>query len=90
MECKKTLQLVAGPVTIPADIRALYVAEYGSSDIEDEFFQEYGVLCDRLRRLLLTKNDVVCAEGVQAVKLSTLSMIFPLTLPYPIATGMKP
>jgi aspartate aminotransferase-like enzyme len=60
MESKKTLQLVAGPTIIPADVRALYAAEYGSSDIEEEFYQEYGVLCDRLQSLLLTKNDVVC------------------------------
>ena len=33
------IPLVPGPVTVPAAVRAAYQVDYGSSDLEEEFFQ---------------------------------------------------
>lgn len=63
MADRKVIQMVAGPTTIPPDVRALYAAEYGSSDIEDAFFEDYGALCGKLQNLLGTNNDVVVMMG---------------------------
>lgn len=60
---QNVIQFVAGPTTIPADVRALYAAEYGSSDLEDDFFRDYGELCNKLQKLLYTSNDVVVMMG---------------------------
>lgn len=63
MADRKVIQMIAGPTTIPPDVRALYAAEYGSSDIEDAFFEDYGALCGKLQKLLCTNNDVVVMMG---------------------------
>ena len=57
------LQMVAGPTTVPEDVRTLYAQSYGSADLEPQFFEDYGKLCERLQRLLYTKNDVVVMMG---------------------------
>ena len=36
------IPLVPGPVSIPDEVLAAYAVDYGSADLEEEFFQLYG------------------------------------------------
>lgn len=55
--------LVPGPVSVPLKYREAYLTDYGSSDLEDDF---YSLLADNqtlVKRLLRTKNDVTIQSG---------------------------
>ena len=57
-KCEKTSHanvrhsLVPGPVAIPEQVRAAYQVDYGSADMEDEFFALYGFMSATFRRCL--------------------------------------
>ena len=54
-----TIPLVPGPVSVPAEIRALYGYDFGASDLEEDFFELY-LRCERgLQTLLATRNPVI-------------------------------
>ncbi len=55
--------LVPGPVEVPYKIRSAWVEEYGSADIENEFFELYALNQGLLRVLLKTHNDIVITSG---------------------------
>jgi aspartate aminotransferase-like enzyme len=58
-----SIPLVPGPVSIPPDVLAVYSVDYGSADLEEEFFQLYAACEAGLQRLLATSNDVTIQSG---------------------------
>ena len=57
------IPLVPGPVSIPEEIRLVYGQDFGSSDMEDEFFKLYEECEHGLREILGTKNRVAILSG---------------------------
>lgn len=55
--------LVPGPVSVPQDIRDIYTINFGSADLEDDFFETYDEAGNLLKEVLSTKNDVVIMSG---------------------------
>ena len=55
--------LVPGPVSVPPELRAPYQRDYGSPDLEEEFFTLYQACEASLGRMLATKNRVVIQSG---------------------------
>ena len=55
--------LVPGPVRVPSYIRAAWNSDYGSSDLEAEFFSLYRDNQTLTQRLLHTQNDIVITSG---------------------------
>jgi aspartate aminotransferase-like enzyme len=55
--------LVPGPVSVPSELRAPYQRDYGSPDLEEEFFTLYQVCEASLGRMLATRNRVVIQSG---------------------------
>ncbi len=55
--------LVPGPVSVPEEFRRAYLENYGSADLEEDFF----LLCEEteglLRQLLKTQNPVTVQSG---------------------------
>ncbi|MDR2179001.1 MAG: aminotransferase class V-fold PLP-dependent enzyme [Synergistaceae bacterium] len=55
--------LVPGPVSIPANIREAWLTDFGSSDLEPDFFELYAENQSLVQRLLGTKESVVITSG---------------------------
>ena len=55
--------LVPGPVRVPEEIRKAWQIDYGSSDLEDEFFALYRENQVLIQKLLNTKSDIVITSG---------------------------
>ena len=55
--------LVPGPVKIPGEIKSAWQENYGSSDLEEEFFTLYRENQSLTQKLLHTKNDIVITSG---------------------------
>jgi aspartate aminotransferase-like enzyme len=84
------IPLVPGPVAIPEAVRAAYQVDYGSADMEDEFFALYGA-CERdLQALLGTANSVniQSGEGMLALWGALKSVIRPGDRVLAVATGL--
>ena len=84
------IPLVPGPVAIPEAVRAAYQVDYGSADMEDEFFALYGA-CERdLQALLGTANSVTIqsGEGMLALWGALKSVIRPGDRVLAVATGL--
>ncbi len=58
-----TVGLVPGPVSVPEEFRRAYLEDFGSADLEEEFFLLYEEDEEMLRQLLQTKNDVAILSG---------------------------
>ena len=58
--------LVPGPVSIPEEIRKAYLADFGSADLEEEFFTLYEKNELTLQQILGTKNKIaiMCGEAM--------------------------
>src|SRR5215218_9065287 len=85
-----SIPLVPGPVAIPEQVRAAYQVDYGSADMEDEFFALYGA-CERdLQTLLGTTNSVnmQIGEGMLALWGALKSVIRPGDRVLVVATGL--
>ena len=50
--------LVPGPVSVPEEFRRAYLENFGSADLEEEFFLLYEENESLLRKLLKTNNAV--------------------------------
>ncbi len=84
------IPLVPGPVSIPDEVLAAYAVDYGSADLEEEFFQLYG-RCERgLQQLLATGNDVTIqtGEGMLALWGALKSVLTPGDRVLAVATGL--
>ncbi|MCL2767954.1 MAG: aminotransferase class V-fold PLP-dependent enzyme [Synergistaceae bacterium] len=60
---KYIIGLVPGPVSIPEEIRRAYLAEFGSADLEEEFFELYEKNERALQSILGTKNQIAIMSG---------------------------
>jgi aspartate aminotransferase-like enzyme len=84
------IPLVPGPVAIPPAVRAAYQTDFGSSDLEEDFFALYQH-CERgLQRVLATHNDVaiLSGEGMLALWAALKSVIRPGDRVLAVATGV--
>lgn len=84
------IPLVPGPVSISAPVLEAYQADYGSSDLEEDFFQLY-IDCERgLKTILSTSNDVaiMSGEGMLALWAALKSAILPGDRVLAIGTGV--
>lgn len=84
------IPLVPGPVAIPAAVRAAYQTDYGSSDLEEEFFALYQRCEQGLQQILATRNDIVIlsGEGMLALWAALKSVIRPGDRVLAVATGV--
>ena len=55
--------LIPGPVKIPEEFRKAWEIDYGSSDLEDEFFELYHQNQILTQKILHTKNKIVITLG---------------------------
>ncbi|GHV47668.1 aminotransferase V [Synergistales bacterium] len=55
--------LIPGPVSVPRKIREAWLTNYGSSDLEREFFELYAENQKLIQRLLGTNESVVITSG---------------------------
>lgn len=55
--------LIPGPVSVPQAVREAYLTDYGSADLETEFFELYAACEKQLQRILGTANDVTIQSG---------------------------
>jgi len=57
------IPLVPGPVSVPEALRAVYQIDYGSADLEEEFFNLYAN-CERgLQTVLGTHHQITIQSG---------------------------
>lgn len=84
------LPLVPGPVSIAEQIRAAYQVNYGSSDLEPEFFELYQRCEAGLQALLGTTNQVTIhsGEGMLALWSALKSVLQPGDRVLAVATGL--
>jgi aspartate aminotransferase-like enzyme len=84
------IPLVPGPVAISPEVLAAYQCNYGSSDMESDFFELYRYCENRLKTLLATKNDIplLCGEGMMALWGAMKSVIRPGDKVLAVATGV--
>ena len=84
------IPLVPGPVAVPEAIRAAYGADYGSADLEEEFFQLYLECEHGLQQILGTRNAVTIhsGEGMVALWGAMKSVLQPGNRVLAVATGL--
>jgi aspartate aminotransferase-like enzyme len=57
------IPLVPGPTRVPAEVLAAYQTDYGSPDLEPEFFELYADTQQKFQQILGTKNTIVMMNG---------------------------
>lgn len=84
------IPLVPGPVSIHPAVRAAYLEDYGSADMEDEFFGLYAACEQQLRTLLGTAHAVTIqsGEGMLALWGALKSVLRPGDRVLAVATGL--
>jgi len=55
--------LVPGPISVPPEVRAVFQINYGSPDLEEEFFALYEECESHLGKILATRNRVAIQSG---------------------------
>jgi len=84
------IPLVPGPVSVPEALRAVYQIDYGSADLEEEFFNLYAN-CERgLQTVLGTHHQITIqsGEGMLALWGALKSVIRPGDRVLAVATGL--
>jgi aspartate aminotransferase-like enzyme len=84
------IPLVPGPVSVPEALRKVYRIDYGSADLEEEFFLLYAECERKLQIVLGTQNQVTIqsGEGMLALWAALKSVIRPGDRVLAIATGL--
>ena len=85
-----SIPLVPGPVAVPPEVLAVYNVNYGSADLEDEFFALYQQ-CERdLQQMLATRNSVTIqnGEGMLALWGALKSVLRPGDRVLAVASGL--
>ena len=84
------IPLVPGPVSIPEDVLAAYQDDYGSSDMEEDFFQLYSECESGLKTILATENEIaiLSGEGMVALWAALKSALLPGDRVLAVATGV--
>ncbi|MEG1913032.1 MAG: aminotransferase class V-fold PLP-dependent enzyme [Cloacibacillus sp.] len=57
------IPLVPGPSSVPLKYREVYLTDFGSADLEEDFFALLSENVSLLQKTLKTKNDVVIGSG---------------------------
>jgi aspartate aminotransferase-like enzyme len=85
-----SIPLVPGPVAIAPKVLAAYQRDYGSSDLESEFFALYRSCVAGLQRVLDTSNDIaiLSGEGMLALWGAMKSVIRPGDKVLAVASGL--
>lgn len=84
------IPLVPGPVSIPEEVLAAYQFDYGSADLEEDFFRLYAA-CERdLHTILETRSQVTIqsGEGMLALWGALKSVLRPGDRVLAVATGI--
>jgi aspartate aminotransferase-like enzyme len=84
------IPLVPGPVSVPAAVRAAYQIDYGSADLEEEFFHLYQACEQGLQQILGTGATVTIqtGEGMLALWGALKSVLQPGNRVLAVATGL--
>lgn len=84
------MPMVPGPTTVPSEVLAAYQVDYGSADVEEEFFALYERVENQLRRILLTENQmaIMTGEGMVALWGGLKSCLRPGDRVLAVASGM--
>ncbi len=82
--------MVPGPTRVPVEVLAAYQSEYGSSDLEEEFFALYGRVQEQLQQLLMTRSQmaIMTGEGMAALWGALKSTLRPGDRVLSVATGL--
>ena len=82
--------MVPGPVSVPEEIRKVYQTDYGSGDLEPEFFELYAKTEKNLKMILGTENSVAIqtGEGMLALWGALKSCLKPADRVLAIGTGV--
>lgn len=85
-----TIPLVPGPVAISEEVRQAYLIDYGSSDLEENFFALYRHCETGLQQVLGTQNQIVIqsGEGMLALWSALKSVLQPGDRVLAVATGL--
>ncbi len=85
-----SIPLVPGPVSVPDAVLDAYRVDYGSADMEDEFFNLYGECELGLQEILTTRNDVTIqsGEGMLALWGALTSVLMPGDRVLAVSTGL--
>jgi aspartate aminotransferase-like enzyme len=85
-----TIPMVPGPVSVPPEVLHAYQTDYGSADLEPEFFDLYRQAQDDLRVIFGTKNEIalMTGEGMLALWGALKSCIVPGERVLAVATGV--
>ncbi|KAH0793542.1 alanine--glyoxylate aminotransferase family protein [Histomonas meleagridis] len=57
------IPFIPGPTSVPLSIRNAYLTNYGSADLEEDYFQLYSNVQNKLRKLLNTSNQMAIMSG---------------------------
>lgn len=82
--------LVPGPISIPPELRAVFQINYGSADLEEEFFALYKECESHLGEILATRNRVAIqsGEGMLALWSALKSVLRPGDKVLAVANGV--
>ncbi|MFZ1752258.1 MAG: aminotransferase class V-fold PLP-dependent enzyme [Caldilineaceae bacterium] len=84
------IPLVPGPVSVPQAVREVYLTDYGSPDLEADFFELYAACAGQLQKILATQNDVTIhsGEGMLALWAALKSVLRPGDRVLAVANGL--
>lgn len=84
------IPLVPGPVSVPQAVREAYLTDYGSPDLEADFFELYAACEGQLQEILATRNDVTIhsGEGMLALWAALKSVLRPGDRVLAVANGL--
>lgn len=84
------IPLVPGPVSVPQAVREVYLTDYGSPDLEADFFELYTACEGQLQEILATRNDVTIhsGEGMLALWAALKSVLQPGDRVLAVANGL--
>ncbi len=84
------IPLVPGPVSIPERVRRVLARDFGSADLEEDFFSLYAACEKGLQQLLATENQVTIqtGEGMLALWGALKSVILPGDRVLAVASGI--
>ncbi len=71
--------MTPGPTEIHEDVRKAMAQDITNPDLDVKFFEFYKQTCDKLKKLLNTKNDVLIlnGEGILGLEAACASLIEP-------------
>ena len=83
------IPLVPGPTRVPEEVLQAYACDYGSADLEEEFFELYASLEERLQAIMGTSNRVavMAGEGMLALWSALKSVLEPGDRVVAVSTG---